>query len=154
MEVKEAKIIVRYWIIPITYDNWLVCHGELIYGFRESLENLIRAEDVITFYMMKSRYRNPDYTACFVGAYEVIGKWFREDKPLWPDEKGVGKILYPYRVKIRLVKDGKVKAEELIGRLSFIKNKGRWQVYFRGCPANFRKPVSEEDTRLIIESLR
>jgi len=146
--------MVRYWIIPITYDNWLTCHGELTYGFGENLEDLIKTGDIIIFYVMKSRCRDPDYAACFVGAYEVIGKWFREDKPLWPDEREVGKVLYPYRVKTRLVKDGKVKAEELVGRLSFIRSKDRWQVYFRGCPANFRKPIPEEDARLIIESMR
>jgi len=146
--------MVRYWIIPITYDNWLVCHNEKVYGFGESLKNLIRAGDVIIFYVMRSKCRDPDYAACFVNAYEVISGWFREDKLLWPDEQKASKILYPYRVRLRLVKDGKVKAEELVNRLGFIKNKERWQVYFRGCPANFRKPIPEEDAKLIIESLR
>jgi len=119
-----------------------------------ALRIFIRAEDIIIFYVMKSRCRDPNYATCLTGAYEVISDWFREDKPLWPDEKEVGKVLYPYRVRLGFVKDGKVKAEELVDRLSFIKNKERWQVYFRGCPANFRKPIPEEDAKLIIESLR
>ena len=144
----------RYWIIPITYDNWLICHNKLVYGFGETLEDLVKAGDIIIFYVMKKRCRDPDYAMCFVGAYEVTSSWFRESKPLWPDEQETGKVLYPYRVKLKLIRDGKVKAEELVDRLSFIKNKERWQVYFRGCPANFRKPIPEEDAKLIIESLR
>jgi len=154
MEVEEAIIMMRYWIIPITYDNWLVCHSELVYGFGESLENLIKAGDTIIFYVMKSRCRDPKYASCLVGAYEVIGKWSREDKPLWPDEKEIGKVLYPYRIRLKLIKDGKVKVEELVGRLSFIKNKDGWQVYFRGCPTNFRRTIPERDAKLIISYMR
>jgi len=144
----------RYWIIPITFDNWLVCHSERVYGFGESLKDLIRARDIIIFYVMKSKCRDPDYATCFTGAYEVISDWFKEDKLLWLDEKAVGKVLYPYRIRLKLVKDGKAKAEELVGQLSFIKRKDKWQVYFRGCPANFRKPIPERDAKLIIKSLR
>jgi len=146
--------MVKYWIIPITYDNWLVCHNELVYGFGKSLKDIIKAGDVIIFYVMKSRCRYPDYASCFVDAYEVVTNWFREDKPLWPEEREVGKALYFYRVRLRLIKSGKVRVEELVDRLSFIKRKDAWQVYFRGCPANFRKPIPEEDAKLIIESLR
>ena len=121
----------RYWIIPIMYDNWLVCHDELVYGFGESLEDPIKTGDITIFYVMKKACKDPDYASHLVGAYEIISDWFREDRPLWPDEKEIDKVLYPYRVRLKLVKDGKAKAEELIGRLSFTRNKNRWQVYFR-----------------------
>ena len=116
----------RYWIIPITYDNWLVCHEKLVYGFEESLENIVKVGDIIIFYVMKSKCRDPDYATCFTGVYEVISDWFRDGRPLWPDEKEVGKVFYPYRVRLGLIKDGKVKAEELVNRLGFIKRKERW----------------------------
>ena len=146
--------MVKYWVIPITYHNWLTCNKELIYGYGNNLEELIKRDDIIIFYVMKSNCNNPDYASCFVNAYEVISDWFKEDKPLWPDEQETGKVLYPYRAKLKLIKSGKVRVEELVDRLGFIKNKERWQVYFRGCPANFRKPIPEEDAKLIIESLR
>jgi len=145
---------VRYWVIPITYDNWLVCDSEGIYGFGRSLGNIIKINDVIIFYVKKKECRVSDYAACFVGAYKVISDWFKGREPLWPDEREAGRVLYPYRVRLRLIKDGKVKVEGLVDGLSFIKNKERWQVYFRGCPANFRRPIPEEDARLIIEKLR
>jgi len=144
----------RYWIIPIMYDNWLVRHDELVYGFGESLEDLIKTGDIIIFYVMKKACKDPDYASHLVGAYEIISDWFREDKPLWLDEKEIGKILYPYRIRLKLVKDSKAKAEELIGRLSFTRNKNRWQVYFRGCPANFRRTIPERDAKLIIHYMR
>ena len=146
--------MVRYWIIPITYDNWLVCHREMVYGFGESLENHIKKGDIIIFYVMKSRCSNPDYASCFANAYEVVSNWFKENKPLWPDEVKAKKVLYPHRVTLRLIKEGKVKVEELVDELSFIKRKDAWRVYLRGCPANFRKPIPEKDAKLIIESLR
>ena len=146
--------MVEYWVIPITYDNWLVCHKSLVYGFSENLRDLIKVGDVLIFYVMKSKCDNPDYASCFVGAYEVDSDWFKEARPLWPDELEAGKALYPYRVKLKLVKDGKVKVEEIVDRLSFIKRKDVWQVYFRGCPANFRRPIPGEDAKRIIESLK
>ncbi len=146
--------MVRYWIIPITYDNWLVCHKEMIYGFGESLENHIKKGDIIIFYVMKSRCSNPDYASYFANAYEVVSNWFKENKPLWPDEVKAKKVLYPHRVTLRLVKEGKVKVEELVDELGFIKRKDVWKIYFRGCPANFKKPIPEEDAKLIIERLR
>jgi len=146
--------MVRYWIIPITYNNWLVCHKEKVYGFGQSLEELVKKGDIIIFYVMKSRCSNLDYASRFVNAYEIVSDWFREDKPLWPDEVKARKVLYPYRVRLRLVKEGKVKVEELVDELGFIKRKDVWKVYFRGCPANFKKPIPEEDAKLIIERLR
>ena len=146
--------MVKYWVIPITYDNWLICNKELIYGYGSNLEDLIKKGDIIIFYVKKSGCSNPDYAMCFANAYEVVSDWFREDKPLWPDEVKARKTLYPYRVKLRLVKEGKVRVQDIIDRLSFIVKKDVWYAYFLGCPANFKKPIPEEDAKLIIRSLK
>lgn len=86
MEVEEGVEYGEVLSHPYSIDNWLVCHNRLIYGFEENLRDLMRVSDIIIFYVMKSRCRDPDYALCLVGAYEVTSDWFREYKPLWPDE--------------------------------------------------------------------
>ena len=49
----------------------------------------------------------------FVGAYRVISVWFREDKPLWPDEAREGRVKYPRRTRLEPVKLGLVDYGEL-----------------------------------------
>ena len=80
--------------------------------------------------------------------------WYREEKPLWPDEVEGGKVKYPWRVKLVLIKLGIVNFKELMPKLKFIENKEGSTVYLVGTPANLRRPISEEDAKLIIESHR
>ena len=141
----------KTWLIPVSEENWLVIKEENVYGAPNDISGLVRCGDWLAFYVMKSRSRR--LGACFVGVFEVVGEWFIGRVPLWPDEKRCGRVLYPYRVKLKPVKLGVVKVEEVVDKLSFIKYKDKWQVYFRGCPANFKKPLPEEDVRLIVEML-
>ena len=141
-----------YWIIPVSEENWYIIRELNIYGAPRDLSHLIKIGDILIFYVVRHKAQN--LGSCFVGAYRVISKWYKEDKPLWQDEKKLQKTLYPYRVKIEPLKQGIVKLEKLLDRLSFIKKKEKWRIYLRGCPANFRKPLPEEDAKLILESMK
>ncbi len=144
----------HYWIMPVTEDNWLVIRDKLVHGVRARnarfcTEN-IKIGDYLIFYVKKSRSR--ELGSCFVGVFEVVSNWFKEDKPLWPDEKN--EVKYPFRVKLKPVVIGKVNVKEMIDELGFIEKKDIWYVYFQGTPANFKRPIPEKDAELIIERLR
>ena len=84
----------------------------------------------------------------------MVSDWHRDDKPLWPDEAREGKAKYPWRVKLEPIKLGVADFKELIPKLKFIERKDRAQAYLVGTPANLRRPIPEEDVKVIIESLR
>lgn len=147
----------KYWIIAVSEDNWEVVKRENVYGAPEtsgvrSPTKLIEPEDVVIFYVKvrgsKSLGRK------FVGAFRVVSEWYREDKPLWPDEIKEGKVKYPWRIKLEPVKLGIADFRELVPKLKFIERKERAQAYLVGTPANLRRPIPEEDAKVIIESLR
>ncbi|MEM0249092.1 MAG: hypothetical protein QXT53_08345, partial [Ignisphaera sp.] len=83
----------------------------------------------------------------------VASTWFREERPLWPDEIRENRVKYPLRVRIEPVKIGVASFDELAPKLSFIKNKSRPNAYLVGTPANLRRPIPEEDAKIIIDSL-
>ncbi|RLG37262.1 MAG: EVE domain-containing protein [Candidatus Alkanophagales archaeon] len=144
-----------YWIIPVSEENWRVVKEKLVYGApeggRRHPKELIRPGDVVVFYVMKRGSRS--LGGRFVGAFKAASEWFYDDKPLWPDEVSEGRVKYPWRVRLQPVKLGEASLEELAPRLSFIGNKSIPHAYLVGTPANMRRPIPEEDAKLIIDSL-
>ena len=90
----------------------------------------------------------------FVGVFRVVSSWFREDRVLWPDEVREGRVKYPWRVRLEPIRLGTADFDELVPRLSFIKNKERANAYLVGTPANLKRPIPEEDAKTIMESLK
>ena len=142
------------WIIPVSEENWRVVKEGLVYGApeggRRHPRELIRPGDVVVFYVMKRGSKS--LGGKFVGAFKVTSEWFYEDRPLWPDE-AEGRAKYPWRVKLEPIKLGEASLDELVPRLSFIGNKSIPHAYLVGTPANMRRPIPEEDARLIVDSL-
>jgi predicted RNA-binding protein len=58
------------------------------------------------------------------------------------------------RIKVEPVKLGIVDFKELVDKLSFTKGRRNPQAVLVGTPANMRKPISEEDLRVILENLK
>lgn len=148
--------MLKYWIIAVTEENWLVVKLSNIYGAPEiqrfrSIHNLIVSGDVLIFYVRKKDSKN--LGGKFVGVFKVVSGWYREDKPLWPDETKEGRVKYPWRVKLEPIKLGIADFKELVPKLKFIKKKENAQAYLVGTPANLRRPIPEEDAKIIIESL-
>jgi predicted RNA-binding protein len=142
------------WLIPVSEVNWEVIRRKNIYGAPEAsmAPKLIRINDNIIFYVIKKNSRV--FGGKFVGVYTVVSEWFREEKFLWPDEINEGKVKYPWRIKIKPIKIGITDFNELIDKLSFTKDKKLPQAVLVGTPANMRKPISDEDLRIIIEHLK
>jgi predicted RNA-binding protein len=149
--------LANYWIIPVSEENWLVIKEVNVYGAPEftrgrHVRELVKPGDVVIFYVAKKNSRR--LGGKFVGAYRVASEWFREDKPLWPDEAREGKVKYPWRVRLEPVKLGLVDYSELTPRLSFVVDKKKLGAPLIGTPGNYKRPIPKEDAELIINSLK
>jgi predicted RNA-binding protein len=142
------------WVIPVPEANWEVIKKLNVYGAPEDsvAPKLIKAEDYLVFYVTVKGSKA--LGGKFVGVYRAVSEWFREDKPLWPDEVAEGKVKYPWRIRIEPVKLGVADFRELVDKLSFTKGRKMPQAMLVGTPANMRRPISEEDFKIILESLR
>ncbi len=150
-------LYMSYWIISVVEDNWLVVKEKLIFGCKEEFcTEKIKRGDYIIIYVPSRGCK--EYCSCFVGVFEIESNWFESSELLWPDEIKEGKVIYRYRVKLKPVILGKVKVQELIDKLTFIKpelkEKKKWNVYFMGTITNFRRPIPENDAKIIIEVLK
>jgi len=88
-----------------------------------------------------------------MGAYEVVSDWYHSTEITWYDEQKAGKILYPFRVDIRPIQLGTANVKDLVDKLSFIEHKDAWSTYLMGAPANFKRPINEEDFQVILNEL-
>jgi predicted RNA-binding protein len=148
---------VNYWIIPVSEENWLVIKEVNVYGAPEAargrhVRELVKPGDVVIFYVAKKNSRR--LGGKFVGAYRVASEWFREDKPLWPDEAREGRVKYPWRTRLEPVKLGLVDYSELAPRLGFVVNKKKLGAPLIGTPGNYKRPIPRQDAELIINSLK
>ena len=147
----------RYWIISITEENWYMVKKSSVYGAPESQRfkgpaDLIKPGDVLIFYVKKTGSKR--FGGKFVGAFKVTSTWYKEDKPLWPDEVREGKVKYPWRARLEPIKLGLADFEKLVPELTFIVKKERATAYLVGTPANLRRPIPDEDAQIIINALR
>jgi len=87
--------LVRFWVFVVSEENWFVIKESRVHGVPEGskAKDLVRPGDVAIFYVKKRDARS--LGGKFVGAFRVASSWFREDKPLWPDEVREGKVKYP-----------------------------------------------------------
>ncbi len=144
-----------YWIFSISEENWHVIKESRILGVAKASEKLseqIKPNDIIIIYVMKKGSKT--LGGMFTGAFKVTSTWFREEKPLWPDEIREGKVKYPWRVRLEPIKLGLASFQELAPKLSFIENKTRLHAYLVGTPANLKRPIPKGDGELIIKSLK
>ena len=142
------------WLIPITEDNWEIIKRKNIYEAPENsaASNLIKREDNIIFYIVKKDSKK--LGGKIVGVYRTTSDWFKEDKPLWPDEVVEGKVKYPWKIRVEPVKVGIVDLREIAEKLSFTKRVRILNVLLMGTPANAKKPIPDEDLKVILEHLR
>jgi predicted RNA-binding protein len=113
---------------------------------------LVKPGDVLVFYVAKKNSKR--LGGKFVGAYRVASEWFREDKPLWPDEAREGRVKYPWRTRLEPVKLGVADYGELAPRLSFVVDKKRLGASLIRTPGNYKRPIPRGDAELIINNLK
>jgi predicted RNA-binding protein len=139
----------KVWIFSVTPENWLIVASRNIWGVKsDKVRKRIARGDVIVFFVKGSR------PPCFMGAYEVVSDWYPSTEITWHDEQKAGKIIYPFKVDIRPIQLGTANVKNLLDKLSFIEHKDAWSTYLMGAPANFKRPISEEDFQIILDELR
>jgi predicted RNA-binding protein len=142
------------WILPVSEANWEVIKKFNIYGAPENsaAPKLIKIGCYLVFYVTVKGSKT--LGGKFVGVYKAVSDWFREDRPLRPDEVAEGKVKYPWRIGVEPVKLGVADFKELVIKLSFTRGKKRPNVMLVGTLANMRRPISEEDLKIILDSLK
>ena len=68
-----------------------------------------------------------------MGVFKAISKPFKSKEKIFPWGGVKGRELYPYRVKLEpvILVEKPLKFNELVPKLSFIKNKAKWVGYVR-----------------------
>lgn len=87
----------NYWTLSGTLENWVVGLVEGVWGAGERARALwekVQSGDVVVFYAVKVG----------VLGYGVVEYKFTSDELLWPDEVRERKAIWPYRLRIRVVR--------------------------------------------------
>ncbi len=143
----------KYWIFGVSLENWKVTLARNLWGVSQryqSITNKVKQGDIILIFISKV------HPFGFHGAFEVVSDWTISKEKTWADELAQDRVLYPYRIQLRPVQIGFAEYERLVPNLRFVgrKEKGRYSVYLRGNPANFGRPVVDEDFQIILDELR
>ncbi|MET1159526.1 MAG: EVE domain-containing protein [Thermoprotei archaeon] len=146
-----------YWLFSVTEENWWVSRRKGVFGVRDTWKykpvyELVKPGDALVLYVIRRGARR--FGGKFVGIYHTVSEWYREDRLLWPDEVREARLIYPWRIRIKAVKEGIADYRELLDKLSFVADKKRPQIYLIGTPANGGKPVPERDAKTIARFLK
>jgi len=138
----------RNWLLSVSSENWKIVKDDNVWAFRSAkIVGKISKGDRLIFFVVRSQ------PPSFMGIYEIIGDFRQSLKPRWSDELESNEIIYPKEVDISQIILGTVNVRENFQKFSFIE-KSKWSAYLQGTPANFKRPVPEEDYRLIYELMK
>lgn len=136
-----------YYVISIGSENWKLVEKLRVYGApRKKAVERIRPGDFIIFYISKEKL--------FKGIYRVTSDWYKDDNPLWPDEKKAGRAKYVWRVNIEPVVTGEVSLDSVKNKLYFIRSYVNVGLAFKGTPGNQGKPIPESDVKVLLEEFK
>jgi len=86
-----------YWTLSGTLENWRIALEKGVWGVSERAKGLwakVQPGDIVAFYA----------TGTGVIGYGTVEGKFESSEPLWPKEKVEGKVIWPYRIKIKVEK--------------------------------------------------
>jgi len=126
-------IDLKFWICVTTNENWSIIKDKNIWGVPERSRRIIenvKPGDKIAIYVIQTREKDKVVPSRIVGIYEVVSEAYFDNSPIFAQYRGK---TFPYRIKIRPIKifSKPLVFRDLIDKLSFIKNKRFWTVYFR-----------------------
>jgi Uncharacterized protein conserved in archaea len=76
-----------------------------------------------------------------------------DETPIFPEEKVRNRALFPYRVRVEPVTTGVCDFKSILDKIVFIEDKAQLAKYLRNAPANLKRPIPEQDAKLIEECL-
>ncbi|MCY0849647.1 EVE domain-containing protein [Sulfuracidifex metallicus] len=141
-----------YWIVPIQEDMWDVILSEGIYGYKEDISNYIKNGDYLVIYV--SKYYAKKYGGKLVGVVKAISDWFKDETPLYPEEKIRNKGIFIYRIKVEPMVIGVCDFKLILDQIVFIEDKSQVAKYLRNAPANMKRPIPESDGKIIEQCLK
>jgi predicted RNA-binding protein len=86
-----------YWALSGTLENWMVALEKGVWGVSERARGLwakVQPGDIVVFYA----------TGAGVIGYGIVEGKFESGEPLWQKEREEGRVIWPYRLKIRVEK--------------------------------------------------
>jgi len=142
--------MVKYWIWPVTPENWEIVKRDNVWAtHKEYPTRKVKRGDEITFYLKGAKE--------FCGIYKVISDWYENNELRWADELRKKRKIYRYEIEMQRIVIGSVKVEEIKDQLAFMRGYKNLYVTLRGTGgglANFSNPISREDYNVILERLR
>lgn len=140
----------QYWIWPVIPENWEILQEKNIWATKQrGATKKVRPGDYFVFYV--------GGTGTFAGSYVMKSDWYNSKELVWADEKREKRKIYHYECKLEPHIQGYAVYAELVPELQFVENKSVPQGYLRGAaggPANFQRPVSQEDFHRIISAMQ
>jgi len=138
--------MVGYWLCITNEENWSVVKVRRVWGVSERYRRVIEAVrpgDYLVFYVMPKR---------IMGVFKAVSKPFESRERVFPWRGAGGREVYPYRVKLEpvVLAERPLMFNELVPKLSFVKNKVRWSGYLKRAMLT----IPKEDFDLIMDGLR
>jgi len=104
-------------ISRICWRKWNIIKNIKVYASREDIRNKMVKGDEVIIYVPKKK--SVKLGGCIVGILKLQSNIYHEEKPLFHDEKALGKTLYPYRAKAEIIYEGKIPLKDVLHYLSF-----------------------------------
>jgi len=145
--------LAQTWIVTISEDNLQETLKHNLIGLQERRRKLltrVRPGDTVIFYIGKKRagYGGPKGSVSQFGPIaEVTGEVFSSRAPIWESKGGE---IFPARLPISMVSEGRINAADMIPQLNFVKNRGKWGLYF----LTGIREVSEEDCTTLLAAIK
>ena len=123
----------HYWIISISEDNLEIALKYNLIGLPSTGKKLmlkISDGDHIVFYIGKQRagYGGGHPNVLEFGPIAKIeGSAFYDETKIWRSRRNEK---YPWRRKISILSEKRIKVQDVLKKLDFIRNKKKWGVYF------------------------
>jgi predicted RNA-binding protein len=140
----------QYWIWSAEPESWEVLNQRKIWATNsKAVTKKVRPGDYIAFYVKG--------TGNFRDSYKVKSEWYETDELVWAEEKRDNTKYALYQCDLELHIQGYAVYSELAPQLDFVGNKSNPQVYTMGSqggPANFQRPLSENDFQRIIHAFQ
>jgi MoxR-like ATPase/predicted RNA-binding protein len=137
----------KYWIFATPKSNLDIALQKGIWAYKEkpTAEKILKG-DILIFYVTGLKY--------FAAIATVESDWYESPDIVWQDEQEAKKIIYPFQIKIKIIYQRQVNAQEFVDRLSFITNKIKWGKSFMTAPGNNKNPIPESDYKIILSAFK
>ena len=134
------------WVWSVTQTNWPTVKSKKVWAVTSASKgSMIKDGDMFIFYVKGKSW--------FQGIYQVVGDWHAPTVE-WPDKSRGAPVS---EINLKEIQLGFASFRKLRQSLAFIESKKNTGIYLRGStsgPANFAKPVLDDDLNLILEELK